>query len=79
MVFLVRSYRPSRFMLYLGMISYSLYLMQSYVLMIDVHNSALNVLLWVVAQLVVATATYYWIERPSIAVGRRLQRWRAMH
>jgi peptidoglycan/LPS O-acetylase OafA/YrhL len=77
MVFLVRSYQPSRFMLYLGMISYSLYLMQTYVMIIDVHNSALNVLFWIVAQLVVATVTYYWIERPGIALGRRLLQWRA--
>ncbi len=77
LVFLVRSYRPSRFMLYLGMISYSLYLMQTYVMLIDVHSLALNMLFWVVAQLAVATATYYWVERPGIALGRRLHRWRA--
>ena len=76
-VFLMRSYRPSRFMLYLGTISYSLYLMQTYVMIIDVHNTALNVLFWVVAQLLVATATYYWIERPGIALGRRVHKWRA--
>jgi peptidoglycan/LPS O-acetylase OafA/YrhL len=77
LAFLVRSYQPSRFMLYLGMISYSLYLMQTYVMIIDVQNSALNVLLWIVAQLVVATATYYWIERPGIALGRRIHQRRA--
>jgi peptidoglycan/LPS O-acetylase OafA/YrhL len=76
-VFLMQSYRPSRFMLYLGTISYSLYLMQTYVMIIDVHNTALNVLCWVVAQLLVATATYYWIERPGIALGRRIHQWRA--
>ena len=77
--FLMRSQHPSRFMLYLGMISYSFYLMQADVLIIDVHNALLNVLVCAMTLLVVATATYYWIELPGIALGRRLQRWRATY
>jgi len=78
-VFLVRSYRPTRFMLYLGTISYSLYLMQTYVMIIDFHNAVLNVLVWLIVQLIVATATYHFIEQPGIALGRRLQRWCAAY
>jgi len=74
LVFVVRSRRPARFIVYLGTISYSLYLMQTYVMIIDVHNAALNILLWFVAQLIVATATYYWIEQPGIDCGRWLNR-----
>jgi peptidoglycan/LPS O-acetylase OafA/YrhL len=73
MVFVVRSRPPSRVMLYLGTISYSLYLMQTYVMIINVHNAALNVLCWLIVQIIVATATYRWIEQPGIALGRRLR------
>ncbi len=79
LVFLVRSYRPPRFMLYLGTISYSLYLMQTYVMIIDLHNPVLNVLAWLIVQLIVATATYRLIEQPGIALGRWLQQWRAAY
>jgi peptidoglycan/LPS O-acetylase OafA/YrhL len=74
LVFVVRSRTPARFMVYLGTISYSLYLMQTYVMIIDVHNSALNIVLWFAAQLIVATATYHWIEHPGIDCGRWLNR-----
>jgi peptidoglycan/LPS O-acetylase OafA/YrhL len=72
LAFVVRSRPPTRVMLYLGTISYSLYLMQTYVLIIDFHNPVLNVICWLIMQIIVATATYRWIEQPGIALGRRL-------
>jgi peptidoglycan/LPS O-acetylase OafA/YrhL len=72
MVFAVRSRTPYRFMVYMGTLSYSLYLMQTYIMMVNVGHPILNVLAWFTLQLVVATATYYWIERPGINCGRWL-------
>jgi peptidoglycan/LPS O-acetylase OafA/YrhL len=74
LVFAARSRAPARLMVYLGTISYSLYLMQTYVMSIDVHHVALNIVVWLIALLLVATATYRWIEQPGIDCGRWLNR-----
>jgi peptidoglycan/LPS O-acetylase OafA/YrhL len=61
---------------YLGRISYSIYLMHVFVLdsIPQLPSPALTLLVWLLALLVVASATYWWIERPMIAWGQRLTR-----
>jgi peptidoglycan/LPS O-acetylase OafA/YrhL len=72
--FLLRGYRPPRFMLYLGTISYSLYLMQTYIMIPRFGSPSLTATLWLASLIAVASATYRWIERPGIALGRSLTR-----
>jgi peptidoglycan/LPS O-acetylase OafA/YrhL len=59
---------------YLGRISYSLYLMHPIVLetIPPLSSPALTLLVWLLAAMLLAAATYHWIERPMIAWGRRL-------
>jgi peptidoglycan/LPS O-acetylase OafA/YrhL len=61
---------------YLGRISYSLYLMHPIVLdtIPALSSPALTLLVWLLAVLLLASATYHWIERPMIAWGQRLTR-----
>ncbi len=73
-VFLMRSRHWPRFGLYLGTISYSIYLMQAFVLQVDFGGLVRNLLGWPVLILLVAGLTYRWIEHPAIVLGRRLTR-----
>lgn len=59
---------------YLGQISYSIYLMHPIVLDLvpRMASPALTLLAWLVGVLLLASATYRWIERPMIAWGKRL-------
>lgn len=60
--------------LYLGQISYSLYLWHSFVIILIpfTGSGALTVLLWLLAALGISVLTYRWIEQPGMALGRRL-------
>ncbi|HEU5101341.1 MAG TPA: acyltransferase [Roseiflexaceae bacterium] len=61
---------------YFGRISYSTYLMHPFVLdrIAQLSNPILTLLVWLLALLLLASATYWWIERPMIAWGQRLTR-----
>ena len=61
---------------YFGRISYSTYLMHSFVLdtIPQLSSPLLTLLVWLLALLLVASATYWWVERPMIALGQRLTR-----
>lgn len=60
--------------LYLGRISYSLYLMHPIVMAMvpQVGSPLLTLGLWLGVLLLVSSATYRWIEQPGIALGQRL-------
>jgi peptidoglycan/LPS O-acetylase OafA/YrhL len=73
-VFLLRSRHWPRFGLYLGTVSYSIYLMQGFVLQVDFGGLVRNLLGWPVLILLVSWLTYRWIEHPAIVLGRRLTR-----
>jgi len=67
--------RPVHLILrYFGRISYSTYLMHPFVLdrVPRLSSPILTLLVWVLALLLLASATYWWIERPLIAWGQRL-------
>lgn len=59
---------------YLGVISYSIYLMHPLVLLVvpTVGGPLTSVLTWLAVVLVGSALTYQWIELPGIAIGRRL-------
>lgn len=61
-------------LLYLGQISYSLYLWHSFVIIVIplTGSAALTMLLWLLATVGIAALTYRWIERPGMALGQRL-------
>jgi peptidoglycan/LPS O-acetylase OafA/YrhL len=61
---------------HLGKISYSIYLMHTIVLdsIPQMPTPALSLLVWLVALLLLSSATYQWIEQPMIAWGQRLTR-----
>lgn len=61
---------------HLGRISYSTYLMHPFVLdrVPRLASPILTLLVWLLALLLLASATYWWIERPMIAWGQRLTR-----
>lgn len=68
-----RAAAAPRALVFLGTISYSLYLL--HVPLIDAIRTgyaALDVALWLGATLLAATLTYYAVERPAIRLGRRL-------
>lgn len=58
----------------LGVISYSLYLVHPYPMLFipKLQNSWLALCLWLGVIILIASWTYRWIERPAIALGRRL-------
>jgi peptidoglycan/LPS O-acetylase OafA/YrhL len=72
--FLLRSRSLPRFVLYLGTVSYSIYLMQAFVVRIDFGGLVRNVLCWSVLTLLLASLTYRWIEHPAIVLSRQLTR-----
>jgi peptidoglycan/LPS O-acetylase OafA/YrhL len=75
-VFLLRGRRTSSVALYLGRISYSLYLLHTLVIALipPVGGPIFTLLVWASALLVLASATYRWVEQPAIAWGQRLTR-----
>jgi peptidoglycan/LPS O-acetylase OafA/YrhL len=75
-VFLLRRRRTSPFVLYLGRISYSLYLLHTVVIAVipAVGGPVVTLLVWTGALLIIASATYRWVEQPAIAWGQRLTR-----
>ena len=70
---LLRRHRFPRPLVYLGTISYSVYLMHALVLIaVPRLDSALaTFLMWNVLTLAAAAVTYAYVEKPSITVGRR--------
>jgi peptidoglycan/LPS O-acetylase OafA/YrhL len=75
-VFLLRDRRTSPVVLYLGRISYSLYLLHTLVIYVipPIGNPMLTLLLWMSMLLILASATYRWVEQPAIAWGQWLTR-----
>lgn len=61
-----------RMVLYLGQISYSLYLWHTFVIIAIPPTGpiALTVLLWLFVLVGVAALTYRWVEQPGMALGR---------
>ncbi len=61
---------------WLGRISYSVYLIHGMVITCipSLPNPRLSIMVWLLVLLPLATATERWIERPGIALGRRLTR-----
>jgi peptidoglycan/LPS O-acetylase OafA/YrhL len=74
--YLLRARPVHPFLRHLGKISYSIYLMHTIVLdsIPQLPNPTLALLVWLVALLLLASATYQWVERPMIAWGQRLTR-----
>lgn len=75
---LVRSRKFPAWVLWLGTISYSLYLVHAipiYALgRFDGMNRVANGLIWIGAAVVISACTYYGIEQPAIRAGRRLSK-----
>ncbi len=69
-----RMVRPA--LTYLGRISYSIYLLHPIVMAAipRLSNPLLALLVWLVALILTASASYRWIEQPAIALGHRLTR-----
>ena len=63
------------FLLLLGVISYSLYLVQGTVFAIfpAIGHPVISVLIWLTAITVIATITYHLIEKPFMSIGKKLQ------
>jgi peptidoglycan/LPS O-acetylase OafA/YrhL len=74
MAFLLRFHHMPRFMLYLGTLSYSIYLLQTFVTWVDFGGLVLNALGWSILILPVAWLSYRWIEHPAITLGQQLTR-----
>jgi peptidoglycan/LPS O-acetylase OafA/YrhL len=72
--YLLRARPVHPLLLHLGRTSYSIYLMHTIVLdsIPQLPNPTVALLVWLVALLLLASATYQWIERPMIAWGQRL-------
>jgi peptidoglycan/LPS O-acetylase OafA/YrhL len=75
-VYLLRARPIPPILRYFGRISYSTYLMHPFVLdrVPRLDSPILTLLVWLLALLVLASATYWLIERPMIAWGQRLTR-----
>lgn len=69
-----RGMKLPRLVLYLGQISYSLYLWHTFVIIAIPQTGpiALTVLLWLLCLIGVAALTYRWVEQPGMALGRWL-------
>ncbi|HEU5101800.1 MAG TPA: hypothetical protein VFU22_22420 [Roseiflexaceae bacterium] len=69
---LILYWRPQpRLLVYLGTISYSLYLIHSLVIaVLHSGDSSRDFWLWMACSLIIANATYRWIERPAIQARR---------
>lgn len=74
---LFRDIQFPRFLIYLGTISYSMYLVHPLILytvpVIEDHKT-MTVLIWNAGTIAASSITYYIIEKPSIAYGRRVAR-----
>jgi peptidoglycan/LPS O-acetylase OafA/YrhL len=69
-----RAWRSPKPLVFLGEVSYSLYLIHPLVLVVvpPLATSVLSVLTWSAALLSLATLTYYCVEIPFMTLGRRL-------
>lgn len=72
--FLLRRQRFPAWLLYLGLISYSLYLMHSFAFRIPVSGLAplASQATWLGGAILLAATSYALVERPAIRLGRRL-------
>ncbi|GAA3402952.1 acyltransferase family protein [Paenibacillus hodogayensis] len=70
----IKSIKSPKILLFLGMISYSIYLMHALIIEIipKLDSELLTFIIWVGATLGVATLTYFAIERPFISIGRKV-------
>jgi peptidoglycan/LPS O-acetylase OafA/YrhL len=73
---LLRRRRVPAWLLWLGTVSYSVYLMQGVVLIAvaPLADPVLSAVVWVVATLALSGATYRLVEQPSIRLSRQLGR-----
>ena len=71
-VFLLRGREWPRTLRYCGTISFSIYLLQATVLLLNTGSAPLNMLLWPSLTLAGASITYAWIERPGMRLGQYL-------
>lgn len=71
---LLRRHQFPRVLVYLGTISYSVYLMHAVVLVVvpPIGSGLTTFLVWNVVTLVGASITYRWVEKPSIVLGRKV-------
>jgi peptidoglycan/LPS O-acetylase OafA/YrhL len=73
---MLRSKRFPAFILWLGTISYSLYLAHAIPIYaigrVDGMNRVVNGLLWIGLAVAISACTYYGIERPAIRAGRKV-------
>lgn len=72
-VWLWRGQAP-RWLRWIGMISYSVYLMQALVIaLVPIQaNPVLTVALWVAGTIAVSVVTYHLVEKPAVRLGRRV-------
>lgn len=79
----LRGFLSTKILLFMGRVSYSLYLLHATVLYVMLHlfsgilSKAIIFVLYIGVSFLVATFSYDLIERPSIALGRRLMKERA--
>jgi peptidoglycan/LPS O-acetylase OafA/YrhL len=72
--FFMKPFRFPKGLIWLGMISYSLYLLHPFFLLLVPSRFAVaSFLTTIIASLLVSSATYWLIERPSIEFGKRLR------
>lgn len=74
LVFLGRSKQAPRSILYLGRISYSVYLIHPFILILipPLGGTLMTGSIWFASVTLIASLTYRWIEQPGIALGRYL-------
>jgi peptidoglycan/LPS O-acetylase OafA/YrhL len=72
----LRDRRVPAWLLHLGRISYSVYLVQAVVLLAvpPLPDPALSAAVWVLTTLAVSTVTYRFVELPAVRLGRRSSR-----
>jgi peptidoglycan/LPS O-acetylase OafA/YrhL len=73
--FACRRMQYPAFLLTLGMVSYSLYLVQATVFTIipAFHQPWLTVIVWLAAIILISLLTYHLVEKPFMAIGKKLQ------
>jgi peptidoglycan/LPS O-acetylase OafA/YrhL len=73
--FALRNIKYPTIFLMLGVISYSLYLVQGTIFSIvpSFNHNLITILIWFLAITAVSFITYYLVEKPFISIGKRLQ------
>lgn len=75
LTFALRKVRYPAFLLTLGVISYSLYLVQAIVFLVipPTPQPYLTVAIWLAAIILISFLTYHLVEKPFMSIGRKLQ------